>query len=184
MYRARGWNSFRTNASEIRRREQTRLQAGFRQFLPEAEARGLADFVMDVTQSVDREIASILRHPRVRARYRYDGRLFTSRVDRLFHTAFDGSNILQWLDSRMIESFFTGCAKKAAMGRIRQELERQLSVAKTRRRNWEEFGTLGIIPDAVLQEHMEEQLRGHAEPTPLSVEERIFFRSFEHQLAG
>jgi hypothetical protein len=49
--------------------------------------------------------------------------------------------------------------------------------------NWEELGTLGLVPEEIIREIVAAQKRELAvNPPPLSAEEHVFFNSFEEQL--
>jgi hypothetical protein len=137
---------------------------------------------------VDEEIGRILKDPLVGRVYEYDGRFFTPRGTRFFHTAFDGLHLLKSLQDSMLETFFCGKEKRVAIRWLMEELGKHAWVAKLRRMNWEESGTLSMVPKEVLDEIIKDigQHRGQTEADPprLSAEEQAFFQSFEDQMGS
>jgi len=170
----------------LHQRHRERIQNKLEEFLPAAEARETATQVYDLALDVDEEIGRILKDPWVGKLYEYDGRFFIPRGTRLFHTAFDGLHLLKSLQDSMLETFFRGRKKRVAIRWLMEELGKHAWVAKIRRMNWEESGTLGIVPKGVLDEIIRDiggrRRRTEADPPPLSPEEQAFFQSFEEQM--
>jgi hypothetical protein len=183
-----GANSVHSPGLGLRQRYRERIQDKLEEFLPAAEARETATQVYDLALDVDDEIDRILKDPLVGRLYEYDGRFFTPRGTRLFHTAFDGLHLLKSLKDSMLETFFCGRENRVAIRWLMEELGKHAWVAKIRRMNWEESGTLGIVPKGVLDEIIEDiggrRRRTEADPPPLSPEEQAFFRSFEEQMGS
>jgi hypothetical protein len=156
------------------------------EFLSVQEARETATRVHNLALDTDEEIGRILKDPLVRRFYEYDGQFFTPRGTRFFHTAFDGLHLLQWLSDCSLETFFRERGKDAAIQWMLEELGKHAWVAKVRRMNWEEFQTLGLVRQEVLDAIIngaEERMR-ETIPPRLSSEEQAFFQSFEEQMKG
>src|SRR5579862_3125445 len=96
-----GANSVHSPGLDLRQRYRERIQDKLEEFLPAAEARETATQVYDLARDVDEEIDRILKDPLVGRLYEYDGRFFTPRGTRLFHTAFDGLHLLKSLTDSM-----------------------------------------------------------------------------------
>ena len=73
-----------------------------------------------------------------------------------------------------------GRPKRSAIKWLLHELDTHRWVAKRRRTNWEELGTLGLIPEETIKEVI--RARMGLNPPPLSAEEQAFFKFFEEQL--
>jgi hypothetical protein len=155
-----------------------------KEFLPLPEALTVATQVQEAALEIDEEIGRILKDPKVRKLYDYDGQFFTARFERLFHTAFDGDHILKWLRETTVASFFRGKEKQGAIEYMLEEVRKHAAVAKIRRMNWEDTQTLGMLPkdvlDALLKESHERMKA--CEVVAMSSEEQVFFQSFEEQL--
>src|SRR3972149_6038375 len=130
-------------------RHRDRIQNKLYEFLPAQEAREIATQIYDLCLGVDEELGKILKGPLVGRFYEYDGRFFTPRGTGLFHVAFDGIHILAWLENSVLETFFRGREKRVAIRWLLEELNRHAWVARIRRMNWEESGTLGLVSDEV-----------------------------------
>ena len=126
------------------------IQNKLREFLSVQEARETATRVHNLALDIDEEIGRILKDPLVGRLYEYDGQFFTPRGTRFFHTAFDGLHLLQWLSNSSLETFFRGRGKQGAIRWMLEELGKHAWVARVRRMNWEEFQTLGLVPQEVL----------------------------------
>lgn len=170
----------------VHREHRERIQSDLREFLSEQEARETATQVYNLALDVDQDIGRILRDPLARRLYDYDGRFFTPRGTRDFHTAFDGLHLLKWLSHSMFQVFFHGREKHFAIRWLLAELGKHAWVAKRRRMNWEESHTLDLMPKEVLQAVImrtrERRTEAEASPPPLSPEEQVFFQSFEEQM--
>jgi hypothetical protein len=152
-------------------------------FLSPQEAQETAARIYCLAQETDEEISAILKDPLVRSLYDYDGRFFTARRIRLFHTAFDGPHLLESLSDSNLELFFLGKDKRGGIRRLLEDVEKHARLAWARRMNWEDFQTLGLLPPDVLNEILEgARERMEAEPPQPSAEELIFFQSFEEQM--
>jgi len=175
-----------SEASGSLQQHRERIQNKLTTFLSVPEARETAARVHNVALDIDEEIGRILKDPLVGKLYEYDGQFFTARGIRLFHTAFDGLHLLQSLSDSSLEGFFRGREKNGAIRRMLEELGKHAWVAKARRMNWEEFRTLGLVPQEVLDEIMksirERAEKAETDPPRLSPEEQVFFHSFEEQL--
>src|SRR6266849_5501440 len=153
----------------LQQKHRERIQNKLEEFLPAHEARDAATQVYDLALYVDEEIGRILKDPLVGRLYEYDGRFFTPRGTRLFHTAFDGLHILKSLRDSMLETFFRGREKRFAI-------------------RWlmEESGTLSVVPKEVLDEIIkdirERRREAGGDPPPLSPEEQAFFQSYEEEM--
>jgi hypothetical protein len=162
------------------------IQNKLRAFLSAQEARETTARVRNVALHIDEDIGRILKDPLVGRLYEYDGQFFTPRGTRFFHTAFDGRHLLQWLSDSSLETFFRGTRKQAAIQSMLEELGKHAWMARARRMNWEEFQTLGLVPqdvvDAVINGAREGTTRTN--PRRLSSEEQVFFQSFEAQMEG
>jgi hypothetical protein len=160
------------------------IQRKLRVFLSAREAAGVATQICKVAIDIDEEIGRILQDPRVGKLYDYDGQFFTARFERLFHTTFDGHHLLKWLRETSLEPYFRGKEKSRAIEGLLEDLRKHVSVARVRRMNWEDSGTLGMLRkdvlDALLQESQERMKE--ANPPQLSEEEQAFFQTFETQL--
>lgn len=121
------------------------IQNKLKEFLSAQEARETAARVHNLALEIDEEIGRVLKDPLVRRLYEYDGQFFTARGIRLFHTAFDGLHLLQWLNDSNLETFFRGKEKHGAIARMMEELSKHAWVATVRRMNWEEFRSLGLV---------------------------------------
>jgi hypothetical protein len=179
--------SLREAVSPLQKHKE-RIQNKLEEFLPPQEARATARQVYDLALDVDEEIGSILKDPLVGRLYEYDGRFFIPRGTQRFHTAFDGLHLLKSLKDSMLETFFRGREKRVAIRWLLEELDKHAWVAKLRRMNWEESGTLSMVPKAVLDEIIkdigERRRQTEAGPPPLSREEQAFFQSFEQQMGS
>jgi hypothetical protein len=162
------------------------IQKKLRAFLSVQEARETATRVHNLALDIDEEIGRILKDPLVGRLYEYDGQFFTPRGTRFFHTAFDGLHLLQWLSDSSLETFFRGRGKNDAIRWMLEELGKHAWVAKVRRMNWEEFQTLGLVQQEVLDAIINgaEERRRETSPPRLSSEEQAFFQSFEEQMKG
>ena len=163
-----------------------RIQRKLEKFLPVQEAQETATQIYDLALSIDEEIGRILKDPLARRLYEYDGRFFTPRGSGLFHTTFDGLHVLQPLWDSRLEGFFFRREKHAAIKWLLEELGTHAWVAKMRRTNWEESGTLGLVPqevfDAIIEDVRERRRRAAEGSPPLSPEEQVFFQSFEEEM--
>ena len=163
-----------------------RIQSKLEEFLPAHEARDTATQVYDLALNVDEEIGRILKDPLVGRLYEYDGRFFTPRGTQLFHTAFDGLHILKSLKDSILDTFFRGREQRFAIRWLMEELGTHAWVAKIRRMNWEESGTLSVVPQEVLDEIIkdirERRSQAGEDPLPLSPEEQAFFQSYEEEM--
>lgn len=164
----------------MRERYRERIQKKLGEFLSAQEARETATRVHDLALGIDEEIGRILKDPLVGKLYEYDGQFFTPRGTRFFHKAFDGLHLLQWLSDSSLETFFRARGKQGAIRWLLEELSKHAWVARTRRMNWEEFRTLGLVQ----QEALNGIVDGGRETRPpqLSCEELSFFKSFEEQI--
>jgi hypothetical protein len=160
-----------------------RIESKLAEFLPPHEARELAKQVYDLVLDVDEDIDRILQDPLVGTIYDYDGQFFTPRGTVGFHAAFNGLHILKSLGN-YIDPFFRAQPKRSAIRRLLDELNMHRWVAKRRRMNWEELGTLSLIPEETIREIINARRRAEMEatPQPLSIEEQAFFECFEEQL--
>jgi hypothetical protein len=183
--------SFGTNLEhspglDLHQKHMERIQNKLEEFLPAAEARETAAQVYDLALDVDEELGRILNDPLVGKLYEYDGRFFTPRGTRLFHTAFDGLHILKSLKDSMLETFFRGREKRVAIRWLMEELGKHAWVAKIRRMNWEESGSLSMVPkgvfDGIIKDIRGRRRQTEADPAPLTSEEQAFFHSFEEQM--
>jgi hypothetical protein len=184
--RSFGTNSVHSPGLGLHQRHRERIQNKLEEFLPAAEARETAMEVYNLALDVGEEIGRILKDPLVGKLYEYDGRFFIPRGTGLFHTAFDGLHLLKSLKDSMLETFFRGREKRMAIRWLMEELGKHAWVAKIRRMNWEESGTLSIVPKDVLDEIIKDtggrRRQTEADPSPLSPEEQAFFQSFEEQM--
>src|SRR5579863_6056759 len=181
-----GTNSVHSPGLGLHQKHRERIQNKLEEFLPALEAREAAAQVYDLALDVDEEIGRILKDPLVGKLYEYDGRFFIPRGSRLFHTAFDGLHLLKSLQDSILEAFFRGREKRVAIRWLMEELGKHAWVAKLRRMNWEESGTLSIVPKGVLDEIVkdirERRRQTEPDPPPLSPEEQAFFQPFEEQM--
>jgi len=162
-----------------------RIESELKEFLSADEARETARGVYNLALDIDEEIGRILKDPLARRLYDYDGRFFTPRGTRGFHTAFDGSHLLKWLSDSILATFFHGREKPIAIRWLLDELGKHAWVAKRRRINWEESGALDLMPKEVLEavfQRASEHRDLEAVPPRLSLEEQAFFQSFEQQM--
>jgi hypothetical protein len=160
------------------------IQNKLREFLSVQEARETAMRVHSLALGIDEEIGRILKDPLVGRLYEYDGQFFTLRGTRYFHTAFDGLHLLQWLSNSSLETFFGGRGKHGAIHWMMEELGKHAWLARVRRMNWEEFQTLGLVPQEVLDAiiHGARERWRETNPPRLSSEEKAFFQAFEEQM--
>lgn len=156
---------------------QSRIQTKLRTFLPPHEAQETAVHIYGLALATQEEIERILRDPLVIQLYAYDGQFFTARHMRLFHTAFDGFHVLQSLSDSNLQAFFRGMGRRGASQRLLDAVGMHAWTARMRRMNWEEFQTLGLVPQALLNHVLE------TGPPPMSLEQESFFRSYEKQMA-
>ena len=157
-----------------------RIEQHLSDILSMHDAREAAARIGQVAFETDVEISRILEDPLVKKLYEYDGRIFTTRSGDLFHTAFDGLRLLESLSASRLQSFFLAGENKGALERLLDHVSMHAWVAKARRMNWEEFGSLGLVaPDALERLAVRS---GEPEPPPLFPEEREFFERFESQL--
>jgi hypothetical protein len=163
-----------------------RIQSELKKFLSAHEARETATDIYNLALDIDEEIGRILKDPLVRKLYEYDGQFFTPRGTRLFHTAFDGVHLLEWLSDSILATFFRGREKRFAIRWLLNELGRHAWVAKRRRMNWEESHILDLLPkealETIIKSASERRTEVEADPPPLSLEEQAFFQSFEEQM--
>jgi hypothetical protein len=163
-----------------------RIQNKLEEFLPAQEARETATQVYNSALDVDEEIGRVLKDPLVRKLYEYDGRFFIPRGTRLFYTAFDGLHLLQSLTDSILETYFRGREKRFAIRWLLEELGKHDWVAKIRRMNWEESGTLSLLSqdvlDEIIKDVVERRRQAGQGPPPLSAEEQAFFQSFEEEM--
>jgi hypothetical protein len=165
--------------------EVQRIQSRLAEFLSPREAQELAKQAFDLALDVDEDIGRILQDPLVDKLYEYDGQFFTPRGTSGFHTAFDGLHLLCSL-TNSIEILFKTLPKRSAIECLLHDFDQHHWVAKRRRMNWEELGTLGLVPEETIRDIIAAEKRELAvdvNPPPLSAEERAFFKSFEEQLA-
>jgi hypothetical protein len=162
------------------------IQNKLREFLSIQDARETATRIHNLALEIDQDIGRILKDPLVGRLYEYDGQFFTPRGTRFFHTAFDGLHLLQWLSDSSLEAFFRGRGKHGAIQWMLEELGKHAWVARVRRMNWEEFQTLGLVQQEVLDAIINgaEERRRETSPPRLSSEEQAFFQSFEEQMKG
>jgi hypothetical protein len=159
-----------------------RIQNKLAEFLSARKARELAKQVFDLALEVDEDISRILHDPLVDKLYEYDGQFFTPRGTSGFHTAFDALHVLISLGNSIFTIFRT-LPTRSAIRCLLDELSEHRWVAKRRRMNWEELGTLSLVPEETIREIIAAQKRELAvNPPPLSAEEHAFFKSFEDQL--
>jgi hypothetical protein len=162
--------------------ELQRIQEKLAKVLSRREARELAKKAFVLALEVDEDIRRILQDPRFDKLYDYDGQFFTPRGTSGFHTAFDGLHLLSSL-SNTIDIIFKTLPKSSAIECLLDDLDQHRWVAKRRRMNWEECGTLFLVPEETIGEIITAQKHQLAQnPPPLSDEEQAFFRSFEKQL--
>ena len=183
--RSFGTKSVHSPGLDLHQRHRERIQNNLEEFLPAAEARETATQVYDLALDIDEEIGRILKDPLARRLYDYDGRFFTPRGTRGFHTAFDGSHLLKWLSDSILATFFRGREKHIATRWLLDELGKHAWVAKRRRMNWEKSHTLDLVPKEVLEaivQRASEHREFEAVPLSLSPEEQAFFQSFEEQM--
>src|SRR5579862_2648702 len=167
-------------------KQRERIQSKLEEFLSAQAARETATHINDLALGIDEEIGRILKDPLLRRLYEYDGRFFTPRGTRLFHTAFDGLRLLESLSDSIIETFFRGREKHFAVRWLLQELRKHAWVAKIRRINWVESRTLDLVPkevlEAIIEGTWECRREARTDPPRLSLEEQTFFQSFEEQM--
>jgi len=177
------------SACEELERHRSRIQMKLRTFLPPHEAQDTAVHIYRLALTTQEEIGRILRHPVVNQLYAYDGRFFTARHTRLFHTAFDGLHVLGSLNDSHFQAFFRGMERRGASRRLLDAVSMHAWTARVRRMNWEEFQTLGLVPQALLDQALLDQaLRDdidagpESSPAPMSLEQQSFFQAFEKQM--
>jgi hypothetical protein len=155
------------------------------EFLSAHEVRETATRVYNLALEIDEDIGRILKDSLARRLYEYDGQFFTPRDTRGFHVAFDGLHLLRSLSDSKLAGYFRGREKHIAVRWMLDELGKHAWVAKRRRMNWEESNNLGLLPkdvlDAIIKDALERE-RDKAEPPELSLEERVFLRSYEAQM--
>jgi len=156
------------------------IQNRLSKFLPWANARELAKQVYDLVIDVDKDIDRILRDPLAEKLYEYDGQFFTPRDSSGFHTAFDGRHILRSLGNS-VDTVFKALPRQSAIKALLDDIDTYRWLARRRRMNWEEFRTLGLIPEEIIRQIVAAHKR-ESGPAPLSDEEQTFFKSFEEQL--
>jgi len=169
---------------DLHQAELQRIQEKLAKFLSRREARELAKKAFVLALEVDEDIGRILQNPLFDKLYEYDGQFFMPRGTSGFHTAFDGLHLLSSL-SNSIDIVFRTLPKNSAVECLLDDLDQHRWVAKRRRMNWEELGTLCLVPEETIREIITGQKREQAfnlEPPPLSAEEHAFFKSFEKQL--
>src|SRR5215469_17249275 len=169
---------------DLHNAEAHRIQNKLATFLSARKARELAKQIYSLALEVDEDISRILKDPLAEKLYEYDGQFFTPRGTSGFHTAFDGLHLLSSL-SNSIDIVFRTLPKNSAVECLLDDLDQHRWVAKRRRMNWEELGTLCLVPEETIREIITGQKREQAfnlEPPPLSAEEHAFFKSFEKQL--
>jgi hypothetical protein len=163
-----------------------RIQNALEEFLPLEEAQETAIQVYNLALDIDQNIDRILKDPLVRRLYEYDGEFFTPRGTPGFHVAFDGLHLLRSLSDSKIGAFFRGTEEHFAIRWLLKELSTHAWVAKRLRMNWEESHTLGLVSKEVLgaifKDALERRSAAAAGPPELSLEERIFFQSYEAQM--
>ena len=165
--------------STFHQAEVERIQNKLAQFLSRREARELAMRIYDLALDVDGDIDRILQDPLAQKLYEYDGQFFTPRGTSGFQTAFDGLHVLKSVGN-WIDTMFMGRPKRSAIKSLLHELDTHRWVAKRRKTNWEELGTLGLIPEETIKEVIRSCMG--LNPPPLSAEEQAFFTFFEEQL--
>jgi hypothetical protein len=168
-------------------KEMDRIRNKLEEFLCPNHADDTAMRIYDVAIEVDGQLDRILQDPLVRRFYEYDGQFFTPKQGWGFHRAFDGIHILKSLSDAILETFFYGRETNFAIEWLMDELGTHQWEATLRRINWEESGTLSLVPKEVLDEIMRRNCQStieSLEDTPLSAEERSFFQPFEDQMAA
>jgi len=159
-----------------------RIQNKLATFLSAHKARELAKQIYNLALEVEEDISSVLKDPLAEKLYEYDGQFFTPRGTTGFHTAFDASHVLISVGNS-IDILFKTLPVRCAVKCLLDKLAEHRWVAKRRRMNWEELGTLGLVPEEIIREIVAAQKRELAvNPPPLSAEEQAFFKSFEEQL--
>lgn len=175
-----------SEASGAHQAHRERIQSELKEFLSAHEARETATNVFNLALDIDQEIGRILKDPLARSLYDYDGQSFTPRGTRGFHTAFDGVHLLKWVSDSILATFFRGRDKRFAIRWLLDELGKHAWVAKRRRMNWEESHTLDLVPkevlEAIIKSASERRTEVEADSPPLSLEEQVFFQSFEEQM--
>ena len=169
-----------------REEQRERIQDELRPFLSAQEARETATQVYKLALDIDVEIGRILQDPLARRLYDYDGRFFTPRGARGFHTAFSGLHLLESLNDSILQTYFRGREKLFAIRWLMEELGKHAWVAKRRRMNWEHSHTLDLVPknvlEAIIKRTWERRKELETSPPPLSAEEQAFFQPFEEQM--
>ena len=159
-----------------------RIQNKLTEFLSARKARELAEQIYNLALEVDEDISRVLKDPLAGKLYEYDGQFFTPRGTSGFHTAFDASHVLISVGNS-IDILFRTLPTHTSIKCLLDGLAEHRWVAKRRRMNWEELGTLGLIPEEIIREIIAAQKWELAvKPPPLSAEEHAFFKSFEEQL--
>ena len=139
-----------------------------------------------VVREVDEEIDRILRDPFVSEAWEYDGRCFVARESFGLQVAFDGLNILQWLNTNL-HWFFRSVPPNVGRKLLGKELETFLWLARVRRINCEEEGQLSVLSremvQAVVEDVSERRRQAQASTTfPISNGEQAFFRVYEEEM--
>ena len=164
------------------------IQNKLEEFLSAQDARETAMKIHDLLLEVDYELDRILQDPVIRKLYEYDGRFFTPKGNWGFFRAFDGIHVLRSLSDETLEKFFRGREQYFAIRWLMEELGKHAWEAKVRRMNWEESGTLSVVPKEVLDEILrrlrQSEIQNLQKGAPLSLEERVFFQSLEDQMAS
>jgi hypothetical protein len=175
-----------TEALSPHQKQKQRIEEELSEFLSPHEARDTATRVCNLAIEIDEDIDRILKDPLVRRLYDYDGKIFTPRGTWGFHVAFDGLHLLRSLSDSKIGAFFRGREKHFAIRWLLKELGTHAWVAKRLRMNWEESHTLGLVPkevlEAIIKDASERRRKAEAGPPELSLEERMFFQSYEAQM--
>jgi hypothetical protein len=167
---------------DLHNAEVHRIRKKLTTFLSARKARELAKQIYNLALEVDEDISRILKDPLAEKLYEYDGQFFTPRGTTGFHTAFDALHVLISLGNS-IDILFRTLPTHTSIKCLLDELAEHRWVAKRRRMNWEELGTLGLIPEETIREIIAAQKHELAvSPPPLSVEEQAFFKYFETQL--
>jgi hypothetical protein len=135
--------------------------------------------IYDLALEVDEDINTILKDPLAGKLYEYDGQFFTPRGRTGFHTAFDTLHVLISLGN-WIDIVFMTLPTRTAVKCLLDELGEHRWVAKRRRMNWEELGTLGLVPEEIILREIidAETCQQRMNPPPLS-QEQAFFKYFE-----
>jgi hypothetical protein len=157
------------------------IQSKLAEFLPTPEARELTMRIYQLALDVDNEINTLLRDPPVQKLYQFDGQFFTPRGRSGFQTAFDGLHISRSL-ADFIGIFFRGRTSRSAIRWLLDELNKHRWAAQRRRMNWEEFGTLDVLPKERIEAIIGSHEAGPDTPLPLSAEEKLSSKSSRNSL--